>query len=59
MTADLTEDLKTKKEIETAEYFIQTGDFYSSRRLLEHSSKCSGKTPQGLQQTIARLLSEC
>lgn len=58
-SADLTEELKTKKEIETAEYLIQTGDFNSARRLLERLNKRAGKTPQGYQQTIARLLTEC
>lgn len=58
-SADLTEELNTKKEIETAKYLIQTGDFSSAKRLLERLNKRSGKTPQGFQQTIARLLSEC
>lgn len=58
-SADLTEELQTKKEIESAKYLIQTGDFNSARKLLERLNKRSGKTPQGYQQTIARLLSEC
>ncbi len=43
-SADLTEELKTKKEIETAEYLIQTGDFNSARRLLERLNKRAGIT---------------
>lgn len=42
-----TEELKTKKEIETAKYLIQTGDFSFARRLIERLNKRAGKTLQG------------
>ena len=57
--AGLTEELKVKKEIESAKYLIQTGDFNSAKRLIERLNKRAGKTLQGYQKTIARLLAEC
>lgn len=57
--AVLTEELKVKKEIENAKYLIQTGDFNSAKRLIERLNKRAGKTLQGYQKTIARLLAEC
>ena len=57
--AGLTEELKVKKEIESAKYLIQTGDFISAKRLIERLNKRTGKTLQGYQKTIARLLAEC
>lgn len=57
--AGLKEELKVKKEIESAKYLIQTGDFNSAKRLIERLNKRAGKTLQGYQKTIARLLAEC
>lgn len=57
--AGLIEELKVKKEIEYAKYLIQTGEFNSAKRLIERLNKRAGKTLQGYQQTIARLLAEC
>lgn len=57
--AYLIEELRLKKDIETAESLMLTGDYASAKRLLERLSKRGGKTLQDYQQNITRLLAEC
>ena len=56
---NIIEELRLKKDIESARCLIESGDFNSGRRLLEKSSKLATKTLKGYQQNIARLLEEC
>ncbi|MBP5437110.1 MAG: hypothetical protein J6Y30_03920, partial [Treponema sp.] len=56
---NMIEELRLKKNIESARCLIESGDHNSARRLLEKSSKLATKTLKGYQQNIARLLEEC
>lgn len=56
---NMIEELRLKKDIESARCLIESGEHNSGRRLLEKSSKLATKTLKGYQQNIARLLEEC
>ena len=56
---NMIEELRLKKDIESARCLIESGDHNSGRRLLEKSSKLATKTLKGYQKNIARLLEEC
>ncbi len=53
------EELRLKKDIESARCLIESGDRNSARRLLDKSSKRATKALEGYQQSIIRLLEEC
>jgi len=53
------DELRLKKDIESARCLIESGDRNSARRLLDKSSKRATKALEGYQQSITRLLEEC
>lgn len=53
------DELRLKKDIESARCLIESGDRNSARRLLDKSSKRATKALEGYQQSILRLLEEC
>lgn len=57
--AYLIEELRIKKDIETARTLLALGDAKAARRLLENVIKRSSKTLQVYRQNAARLLAEC
>lgn len=57
--ANYIDELRLKKDIESARCLIESGDRNSARRLLDKSSKHAIKALQGYQQNITRLLKEC
>ena len=56
---NMIEELRLKKDIESARCLIESGDLNSARRLLDKSYKHASKTLKGYQQSIERLLEEC
>ncbi len=57
--ANYIDELRLKKDIESARCLIESGDRNSARRLLDKSSKRATKALEGYQQSIIRLLEEC
>lgn len=53
------DELRLKKDIESARCLIESGDRNSARRLLDKSSKRATKALEGYQQSITRLLEKC